>query len=156
MRIATWVLAILLFVVGGYWLFTHSTPHSVPTSGDVTQQTDIDGNPIPGDKAAPAAAPAATPSTVSAATTPAPAPAATPTPATTTATAPATTPAGDTLDRSAPAGMAFGGKGRFQWYRQGNLTWRIDTISGSTCVDFATMDEWQKPIVYANGCRFRA
>ena len=61
-------------------------------------------------------------------------------------------PTVDTLSPNAPAGMAFGGSGKFQWYRQGNLTWRINTQSGSSCIAFATMDEWQKPIVYQHGC----
>lgn len=151
MRIATWALIIVLFVGGSWWLYTHSSSRSVPTSGDVTQQIDIDGNPIPSEKTVAPAVPA--PSTVSAATAPT-APATT-SPATTTSTSPVAAPVSDTLDRNAPAGMAFGGSGRYQWYRQGNLTWRIDTRSGTTCVDFATMDEWQKPIVYSNGCRFR-
>lgn len=161
MRTVTWALSVVVIMVGLWWLYTHTGTRTVPTTGEVTQQTDIDGNPYPSDKApapapAPAAAPIATPSTVSAATTPTAA--VTPTPAATvpaTAT-PSSAPTNDTLERNAPSGMAFGGSGRFQWYRQGNLTWRIDTRSGSTCVDFATMDEWQKPIVYSNGCRFRA
>ncbi len=48
--------------------------------------------------------------------------------------------------------MAFSGSGKFQVYRQGNLTWRVDTESGHTCILFATMEEWQKPIVYQHGC----
>jgi hypothetical protein len=42
--------------------------------------------------------------------------------------------------------------GRFQVYRQGNLTWRIDTASGESCVLLATHAEWRKPQVYQNGC----
>lgn len=61
-------------------------------------------------------------------------------------------PSHDTLTANAPDGMAFGGSGKFQWYRQGNITWRINTQSGSTCIAFATMDEWAKPIVYTHGC----
>jgi hypothetical protein len=65
---------------------------------------------------------------------------------------PSSLPASDTLSPNPPSGMAFGGSGRFQWYRQGNLTWRINTQTGSSCVAFATMDEWQKPLVYNHGC----
>jgi hypothetical protein len=69
-----------------------------------------------------------------------------------TSSAPSSLPVSDTLTPNAPNGMAFGGGGKFQWYRQGNITWRINTQSGDTCIAFATMDEWQKPIVYTHGC----
>lgn len=73
-------------------------------------------------------------------------------PASATNTTDGSLPASDTLSPNAPTGMAFGGSGKFQWYRQGNLTWRINTQTGATCIDFATMDEWAKPIVYSHGC----
>jgi hypothetical protein len=61
-------------------------------------------------------------------------------------------PASDSISPNPPNGMAFAGTGKFQVYRQGNLTWRIDTDSGSACVLFATMEEWRKPLVYQHGC----
>ncbi len=61
--------------------------------------------------------------------------------------------AADTLPSSAPEGVATNGSGRFQVYRQGNLTWRVDTGNGSTCVLFATDEEWQKPRVYRRACQ---
>ena len=62
-------------------------------------------------------------------------------------------PVTDSESPNSPNGMRYGGSGtRFQWYRQGNLTWRVDSSSGSTCVAFATMEEWRKPIVYQHGC----
>jgi hypothetical protein len=61
-------------------------------------------------------------------------------------------PASDTIAPNAPNGLAFGGTGKYQWYRQGNLTWRIDTANGMSCIAFATMEEWRKPIVYTHGC----
>jgi len=61
-------------------------------------------------------------------------------------------PTTDTLGPNAPNGMAFGGKGVYQWYRQGNLTWRLDTTTGRSCIVFATMEEWRKEIVYSHGC----
>ena len=74
-------------------------------------------------------------------------------PPTTVATpTPSALPVSDTVSPNPPNGLAFGGTGKFQWYRQGNLTWRVNTASGSTCIAFATMDEWQKPIVYSHGC----
>jgi hypothetical protein len=59
---------------------------------------------------------------------------------------------GDTLQPNAPNGMAFGGRGVYQWYREGNLTWRLNTETGASCVAYATMDEWRKPLVLRNGC----
>jgi hypothetical protein len=59
----------------------------------------------------------------------------------------------DTISPNPPNGMAFAGSGRFQVYRQGSLTWRIDTDTGQTCILFATNAEWRKPQVYRHGCR---
>ena len=61
-------------------------------------------------------------------------------------------PARDSQSPDAPNGMAFSGSGQFQVYRQGNLTWRINTSDGSTCILFATNAEWRKPNVYNHGC----
>ncbi|MEO6923969.1 MAG: hypothetical protein ABI142_09100 [Bryocella sp.] len=61
-------------------------------------------------------------------------------------------PATDSASPNAPNGVRFGGNTRFQWYRQGNLTWRVDTGSGATCVAFATLEEWRKPLVHTHGC----
>jgi len=62
-------------------------------------------------------------------------------------------PVTDSIPRDPPIGMAFGGSGKYQWYRQGDITWRIDTVNGAACIDFATMDQWARPIVYSHGCR---
>jgi hypothetical protein len=61
-------------------------------------------------------------------------------------------PVSDTVAPDAPNGLAFGGTGKYQWYRQGNLTWRVDTADGVSCIAFATMEEWRKPIVSTHGC----
>ena len=61
-------------------------------------------------------------------------------------------PVADSQTANAPDLSHFAGSGQYQWYRQGDLTWRIDTGTGATCIDFATMEEWKKPIVYRNGC----
>ena len=61
-------------------------------------------------------------------------------------------PVSDTISPNPPNGLAYGGTGKFQWYRQGDLTWRVNTESGSSCIAFATMEEWRKPIVYTHGC----
>ena len=62
-------------------------------------------------------------------------------------------PATDSQTPNAPNGMHFSGSGTYQWYRQGNLTYRVDTQSGRSCIVYATMEEWRKPYVYNNGCR---
>ena len=61
-------------------------------------------------------------------------------------------PAPDTLPTNAQNGARFAGSGPYQWYRQGNLTWRIDTVSGRSCIIYATLEEWRKPIVMSHGC----
>jgi cytoskeletal protein RodZ len=71
---------------------------------------------------------------------------------TVTNTVAAAVPATDSISPNPANGMAFTGSGKFQVYRQGNLTWRVDTETGHTCILFATMEEWRKPIVYQHGC----
>ena len=61
-------------------------------------------------------------------------------------------PKSDTIAPNPTNGMVFAGKGTYQWYRQGNLTWRVDTTSGRSCIIYATMDEWRKQIVLSHGC----
>jgi hypothetical protein len=61
-------------------------------------------------------------------------------------------PAGDTISRNPPTGMIFAGTGRYQLYRQGDLTWRLNTDTGQACVLFATDEEWRKAKVYQHGC----
>ena len=68
------------------------------------------------------------------------------------AMAPVGMPMTDSRSPNAPNGMAFAGSGTYQWYRQGNLTWRIDTATGHSCIIYATLEEWQKRIVSSNGC----
>ena len=61
-------------------------------------------------------------------------------------------PATDSIAPNPPNRAAFAGKGKFQVYRQGDLTWRINTDSGRTCILFATEEQWRKPVVYRNAC----
>lgn len=61
-------------------------------------------------------------------------------------------PATDTINPNPPNGMVFSGTGHFQLYRQGNLTWRVNTETGQSCILFATDEEWKKARVYRNGC----
>jgi hypothetical protein len=65
-------------------------------------------------------------------------------------------PQSDSQLPNAPNGMRFTGTGNYQWYRQGNITWRLDTVSGKSCIVYATMEEWQKQIVMAHGCGHEA
>lgn len=65
---------------------------------------------------------------------------------------PVAIPVTDTIPPNPPNGMVFSGSGPFQLYRQGNLTWRLDTESGKSCILFATDAEWRKPRVYQQGC----
>ena len=64
-------------------------------------------------------------------------------------------PATDSIVPNPPNGMTFGGSGHYQLYRQGDLTWRLNTDTGETCVIFATDEEWRKPKVFRAGCRGR-
>ena len=61
-------------------------------------------------------------------------------------------PPTDTIQPNPPNGMVFSGTGHFQLYRQGNLTWRLNTDTGQSCILFATDEEWKKPRVWRAGC----
>jgi hypothetical protein len=67
----------------------------------------------------------------------------------------ATLPASDTISRNPPNGLIVAGAGRFQLYRQGDITWRMDTSTGAACVLFATEAQWRKTLVYEHGCGSR-
>lgn len=58
----------------------------------------------------------------------------------------------DTLPLNPQNGTRFSGSGPYQWYRQGNITWRINTATGRSCIVYATMEEWRKSIVLSHGC----
>jgi hypothetical protein len=62
------------------------------------------------------------------------------------------TPSGDTISRSPQNGMVFAGSGKFQLYRQGDITWRLNTDTGWACVLFATDAQWAMPRVFDHGC----
>jgi hypothetical protein len=61
-------------------------------------------------------------------------------------------PVSDTIPRNPPGGMAFAGSGKYQLYRQGDITWRLNTDTGQACIIFATDTQWSKPRVYSHGC----
>ena len=49
--------------------------------------------------------------------------------------------------------MVFAGTGKYQLYRQGNITWRLNTETGESCIAFATDEEWKKDKVLRAGCK---
>ena len=61
-------------------------------------------------------------------------------------------PTTDTQSANAPNGARFTGSGSYLVYRQGNITYRLDTSTGRSCVIYATMEEWRKQIVLSHGC----
>jgi len=61
-------------------------------------------------------------------------------------------PTQDSQSPNAPNGMRFAGSGSYQWYRQGDITYRIDTNTGKSCIIYATKRQWRDPLVYQNGC----
>jgi hypothetical protein len=63
-----------------------------------------------------------------------------------------TPPPGDTLNPNPPEGERFGGSGIYQLYRQGNITYRLNTETGVSCIIFATKEEWAKPLVQKHAC----
>jgi len=158
LRTLGWLLAVIALVAGGRWLYTHTGGRAVSTSGDVfprdtsadSQDAKNDADPTTPSKteSTPAAPAQATVDTLLA-----PIPAVTPAPQPISAAKSiAGLPVADSIPRDPPNGMAFGGSGKYQWYRQGDITWRIDTISGTACIDFATMEQWARPVVYSHGC----
>jgi hypothetical protein len=61
-------------------------------------------------------------------------------------------PGSDTLAPTPPNGLAYAGTGKYELYRQGDLTFRMDTNTGASCVLYATLEEWRRPVVYSHGC----
>jgi len=123
-----------------------------------TRQEDKVANPlgaVAAGKVAPAPAPPIAPAPVAVTNTVTPpvAPAPKPAPAASFfSPASGAAPTADSQSPNAPNGVRYAGSGAYQWYRQGNLTWRVNTATGGSCIAFATMDEWRKPIVYSHGC----
>jgi hypothetical protein len=61
-------------------------------------------------------------------------------------------PGVDTIPRNPSERVIFAGKGRYQLYRQGDITWRLDTDNGEACILFATDVQWAKARVFEHGC----
>jgi hypothetical protein len=61
-------------------------------------------------------------------------------------------PAANALSPHPPSGFVTPATQKFALYRQGDLTYRLNTQSGQACVLFASEDLWRKPLVYQHGC----
>jgi hypothetical protein len=142
------ILAVVAVVVLGTFWYRHRASTRALASGEVyvRDQPSAPPKPLPdaptppGDQIAASASeqPAAPPTVLSVARTPAP-----------QVIAP---PQSDSIPRNPPNGVAFAGSGKFQLYRQGDITWRLDTQSGDACILFATDTQWSQPRVFQAGC----
>jgi hypothetical protein len=143
-KIFAMIAAVLGLAVAAYYFHSTSRTRAM-NSGNVivNEQASDTSAPLPDTAAAPTAAP--TP-----AATGTGAPASTPD-SKSASPAPATTESVP-LNRIPPNGMAYKGTGKFLIYRQGDLTWRLDSSTGNACVIFATNAQWSKPLVYDHGC----
>jgi hypothetical protein len=137
MRRAFAVLLLLAVVALGIFWFVQRQRTRALNSGDVFVREQPGENPKP---LPPPAPPAAAPQV---------APAPTPQPQQTASAL----PRADSLPRNPPNGMLYAGSGKYQLYRQGDITWRLDTDTGWACVLFATDTQWARPRVYREGCR---
>jgi hypothetical protein len=41
---------------------------------------------------------------------------------------------------------------KYEIYRSAFRTWRLDTVTGATCILLTTDDDWKKPATVAAGC----
>jgi cytoskeletal protein RodZ len=168
------VLAIAAVVaIGVFWYWQHAKQRALG-SGNVyvknqgADQSQPASNPSPSTTAAPsqpeahaaqassAASPAASSTKPSAAIEKMPSapqpPAHAAVPAMTQPRGAVEVPASDTIPRNPPNGLIFAGLGKYQLYRQGDITWRLDTNTGRSCIIFATDTLWAKVRVWDSGC----
>lgn len=144
MRRVFGILAILIAVGLGASRYVHRARIRALNSGDVfvrEQSGDTAKPAVPGAATANRAAPAPD------AANETPAPNAQP-----QTQASLTIPASDTIPRNPPNGTVFAGAGKYQIYRQGDITWRVDTETGAACILFATDAQWSRMRVYQHGC----
>jgi hypothetical protein len=136
-----WILMIVFVVIfGAVWL-SHRSRTRALNSGAVAVRNQAPG------KSAPQA-----PATSGADQNSQPAPAALNSSAAPAAGSALTPPPSDSIPRNPPNGMVFAGTGKYQLYRQGDITWRVNTQSGDACILFATDAQWRNPQVYSHGC----
>ena len=140
------LLAVLAIVLGVAW-YRHRAKLRALNSGEVyvREQPSGPAKPLPPQAESPVGNEIATTATPQ---PPAPAPSAQRTPP----TAPAQAPNADSIPRNPPNGLAFAGSGKFQLYRQGDITWRLNTQTGEACILFATDAQWRLHRVYQAGC----
>jgi hypothetical protein len=145
------VLVLLAAVILGAFWYVHRARTRALNSGAVFIR-EPGGKPAP---LPPAAAPSSQPATQPAlATQPPPAAVSgAQAPAAASPATPVAAPASDTIARNPPNGMLFTASGKYQLYRQGDITWRLNTDTGWACVLFATDAQWRRPRVYQDGCR---
>jgi hypothetical protein len=145
-----WILMIVVVVIfGAVWL-SHRSKSRALNSGEVVvrkQAPDKTKPQTPQPASANQPAQASGPSAPNPAGTPPSLQAAAP-----SAGAALTPPSSDSIPRNPPNGVAFAGSGRYQLYRQGDITWRLNTDTGSACILFATNAQWRKSVVYSHGC----
>jgi hypothetical protein len=148
-RIFTILMIVVVFILGLIWL-THRARTRASNSGKAVVRNQAAGISSPGAPATPPAGQNSQPSAASPS-------AASPSVAVNSSAAPSagsalTPPSADSISRNPPSGTIFAGKGKFQIYRQGDITWRLDTDSGAACILFATDAQWRNPLVYSHGC----
>lgn len=141
-------LAVLAVVFLGVVWHRHRVRMNALNSGEVYVRDQPSGpaKPLPSSPAEPAGNEIATTATPQPAT---PNPGAQPTSET------AASPGSDSIPRNPPNGLAFAGSGKFQLYRQGDITWRLNTDTGESCILFATDAQWRLHRVYNAGCGTR-
>jgi hypothetical protein len=61
-------------------------------------------------------------------------------------------PTANALSPHPPAGFVTPAQQKFALYRQGDLTYRLNTQSGQACILLASEDLWRKPLVFQHGC----
>jgi len=147
MRQIFWIIMIVVVVIFGAAWYVHRTKTHAVNSGDVFVRGQ------PGDKAKGDSATSDTGAADQPADTQQPAAPGTDTQQAAPAQGDAVTPpATDSIGRNPANGMIFAGKGKYQLYRQGDITWRLNTETGQACILFATNAEWRNPRVFEHGC----
>ncbi len=144
-RIFRLLLVLSALVIAGFW-FVHWSRTRALNSGEVHVRQQ------PGDTAKPT-----TPQTETASQPTQPQEIASNTPSEQPRAQPdsvTTLPASETIRRNSPNGVVTG-SGKFELYRQGDLTFRLNTETGDACVLLATEAQWSKSIVYDHGCNGR-
>ncbi len=137
-RIFTILMIVVVFILGLIWL-THRARTRAGNSGKAVVRSQAAAISSPGTPATPPAGQKSQPAAASPSAAP-------------SADSALTPPSADSIPRNPPSGAVFAGKGKFQLYRQGDITWRLDTDSGAACILFATDAQWRNPLVYSHGC----